>query len=153
MKPGFSAKNSSRYFHPAFNSAIFDGPFRIYFVQFHETYALKIYFYIQEEFKKKFPHYKDVVRENQQTLFVMIYPTQESFLRAFNDDPPAQSKLVGRVHLDRESVFGLVAPVMDIQIRQLMDELSDVFSQWEREKNAMASSVQTLIRWPEAGAL
>jgi hypothetical protein len=130
MKPGFSAITSSKFYHPAFNSAIFDGPIRIYFVQFHETYALKIYFLLQDRFKEALNHYKDIAKKTEQTVLVMIYPTEDSFQKAFSNEnnlKPTFAKAVGK----REAVFGLLAPVVEDNVGQLMDELSDIFKLWE----------------------
>ncbi len=138
MKPGFSAITSSKFYHPAFNSAIFDGPIRIYFVQFHETYALKIYFLLQDRFKEALNHYKDIAKKTEQTVLVMIYPTEDGFQKAFSNESNLQStfaKAVGK----RETVFGLLAPVVEDNVGQLMDELSDIFKLWER--NSMAEVI------------
>ena len=130
MKPGFSAITSSKYYHPSFNSAIFDGPIRIYFVQFHETYALKIYFSVQERFKESLSHYKDIAKKTDQTVLVMIYPTEDSFQKAFNQESSLDysfAKVIGK----KDVVFGLLAPVIENNVGQLMDELSDIFKIWE----------------------
>jgi hypothetical protein len=131
MKPGFSAITSSKYYHPAFNSAIFDGPIRIYFVQFHETYALKIYFVLQERFKDTLNHYKDIAKKTDQTVLIMIYPTEDSFQKAFSSNASV-SKALSSVVGANESVFGLLAPVVENNVSQLMDELSDIFKNWDR---------------------
>lgn len=140
MKPGFSAITSSKYYHQAFNSAIFDGPIRIYFVQFHETYALKIYFAIQERFENSLPHFKEVAKQIDQNIVIMIYPTEESFFRAFSlnaSNSSSSSNCSNSMTLavargEKESVVGLLAPVIDVNVGQLMDELSDIFKQWEK---------------------
>lgn len=130
MKPGFSAITSSKFYHPAFNSAIFDGPIRIYFVQFHETYALKIYFMLQERFQETLSHYKDIAKQTERTLLIMIYPTEDSFQKAFSVGSPTSCSFA-KVEGATECVFGLLAPVVDDNVGQLMDELSDIFKQWE----------------------
>lgn len=135
MQPGFSAITSSKYYHPAFNSAIFDGPIRIYFVQFHETYALKIYFALQEQFKESLTHYKDFAKQNAQTLLIMIYPTEDGFKKAFEQKGGlslSDSDSLAKILNGRESIFGLKAPVLESNVRQLMEELSDIFNEWEK---------------------
>lgn len=132
MTSGFSAFTSSKYYHPAFNSAIFDGPIRIYFVQFHESYALNIYFSIQERFKDSLNHYKDVAKKIDQTLLIMIYPTEDSYLKAFAlKDSTDQT--MAMVEEKSESIFGLLAPITDHNVGQLMDELSDIFIHWQHK--------------------
>lgn len=139
MASGFSAFTSSKYYHPAFNSAIFDGPIRIYFVQFHESYALNIYFSIQERFKDSLNHHKDVAKKLDQTLLIMIYPTEDSYLKAFalKDSTAEQSiQSMAMVEEKSESIFGLLAPITDHNVGQLMDELSDIFIQWQQKSLA-----------------
>lgn len=141
MQPGFSAITTSRYYHPAFNSAIFDGPIRIYFVQFHESYALKIYFLIQERFKDQLLNYKEIAKKIDKTLVVMIYPTEDSFIKAFSKvDVEVNSKRVlpsvAKAIEPHETILGMLAPIDDYNVGQLMDELSDIFKKWEKSELA-----------------
>ena len=129
MKPGFSAITSSKYYHPAFNSAIFDGPIRIYFVQFHETYALKIYFSIQERFESTLNAHKEIGKQTDQIVLIMIYPTEESFQKAFALESIGST--LAKATRQNETVLGLLAPIIDGNVGQLMDELSDIFKTWE----------------------
>lgn len=130
MTPGFSAITTSKFYHPAFNSAIFDGPIRIYFVQFHETYALKIYFMLQERYQESLNRYKDIAKQTERTLLIMIYPTEDSFQKAFSGKPLHKGNFA-MAQDGRECVFGLLAPVVEDNVGQLMDELSDIFMLWE----------------------
>lgn len=135
MTSGFSTFTSSKYYHPSFNAAIFDGPVRIYFVQFHESFALNIYFSLQERFKDSLSYYKEVAKKIDQTLLIMIYPTEDSYTKAFGlTNPP--DRPVAQVEEKRESIFGLLAPVHEHNVGQLMDELSDIFIQWEKKSLA-----------------
>ncbi|MEY4616252.1 MAG: hypothetical protein RJB66_1212 [Pseudomonadota bacterium] len=135
MTPGFSAITNSKFYHPAFNSAIFDGPIRIYFVQFHESYALKIYFMLQDHFKEALNHYKDIAKKSEKTLLIMIYPTEDSFQKAFEGKSVAPSNFA-MAREERECVFGLLAPVIEDNVGQLMDELSGIFKRWDAESLA-----------------
>jgi len=132
MTSGFSAFTSSKYYHPSFNSAIFDGPIRIYFVQFHESYALNIYFSLQERFKDSLNYYKELAKKIDQTLLIMIYPTEEGFLKAFTLTN-SNHRSMAMVDDKRESIFGLLAPITDHNVGQLMDELSGIFITWEKK--------------------
>lgn len=63
----------SKYYHSNFNSAIFDGPVRLYFNQEQESIALQIYFRVQE-LLSKMPR-----RLSGPNIFVMLYPDADSF--------------------------------------------------------------------------
>lgn len=140
MTSGFSAFTSSKYYHPAFNSAIFDGPIRIYFVQFHESYALNIYFSIQERFKDSLNQCKDIAKKIDQTLLIMIYPTEDSYRKAFalpdSTDADQSVQSMAMVEEKNESIVGLLAPVTDHNVGQLMDELSDILIRWQQKSLA-----------------
>lgn len=82
----------SKYFTPAFNAAIFDGPIRIYFAQFQEAQALKLYFLFQERFAEIRNQNRSVFKDRSRNIFVMLYPTQETF--EFSFGTAAQSAIV-----------------------------------------------------------
>lgn len=79
MKNGYSQLIQSKYFVTDFNSAIFDGPLRIYFAQIQEPLALKVYFHIQNRFVADVKKMKDVSATASFSLFVLIYPNGEAF--------------------------------------------------------------------------
>ncbi|MBT4760897.1 MAG: hypothetical protein HOO06_04290 [Bdellovibrionaceae bacterium] len=73
----------SKYYSPIFDVAVFDGPFRIYFSQNQETVALKTYYRIKKNLEFQFS--EKVLQQNQNVLFLMIYPDKESFSAVFNE--------------------------------------------------------------------
>jgi hypothetical protein len=117
-------------------------------VQFHETYALKIYFMLQDRFKDRISHYKDMAKQNSQTLLIMIYPTEDSFQRAFAHEEGVANMTFAKVDTPRDSVFGLLAPVVDVNVGRLMDELSDIFRKWERAALAQVITPVTVNSMP-----
>jgi hypothetical protein len=77
----------SKYFSPAFNAAIFDGPIRIYFSQYQESQALKLYFNFQESFGEVRRQTRGIFKERRRNIFVMLYPTDETFDLSFDGLP------------------------------------------------------------------
>ena len=75
----------SRYFSREFNTAIIDGPLRIYFADRQESEALKIYFDIQEILAEKGMRLETLSLEKP-NLFLMLYPTKQTFKDAFERD-------------------------------------------------------------------
>src|SRR5271165_5887412 len=75
----------SRYFSREFNTAIIDGPLRIYFADRQESEALKIYFDIQEALAHKGMRLDSIPMEKP-NMFLMLYPTQQTFLDAFEQE-------------------------------------------------------------------
>jgi hypothetical protein len=77
MSTDYSFVTQSKYYSPVFNAALFDGPLRLYFAQSHEADALKLYFQIQDILGS--PDLRKHFKGNNQCLFVMIYPSPETF--------------------------------------------------------------------------
>ncbi len=103
----------SKYFSPAFNTAIFDGPVRLYFSQAQESDALKIYFKLQNHFKpgaETTPGANTAFRDQsaKKTIFVMIYPNKEAFLQSFDLD-----KDLAVENLDNDIVIGIQSPISE----------------------------------------
>src|SRR6476661_9159582 len=73
----------SQFFNTAFNAAIFDGPFRIYFAQYQEAHALKIYFGLQQLMKSSLQDAVPKLKSERKCVFVMLYPNEETFFKSF----------------------------------------------------------------------
>ncbi len=136
MKASYSNLMQSKYFSPAFNSAIFDGPLRIYFAQFHESMALKIYFMTQQKLVSELVRAKEVSKAAQANILVMIYPTEDSFDSTF-ENPNACEKMTVEAWND-DIVIGLRGPLDDSELDRLVETLSTVMKQWS-PKNQMTA--------------
>lgn len=120
----------SKYFSPAFNSAIFDGPVRIYFAQFHESLALKIYFMIQQKLASEVQKAKELSKASGANIFVMVYPTEDSFLLSF--DGEENSKEFYSVETsDEDLMIGLRGPIEDAQLETLIEVLRQGIQTWK----------------------
>ncbi len=95
MAASYSAFLSTKYYSPVFNTALFDGPFRIYFSQVYEGTALKIYHLLQVQNLAVWEHYKKWSEKSKQHVFVLIYPTGEDVTLAFDIEA---MNLKGQVH-------------------------------------------------------
>jgi len=65
----------TEHYHSSLNSAVFDGPLRIYFARIQESLALKIYFQVQKVLDK----YGYDQKHPSWYFVVLIYPTQTIF--------------------------------------------------------------------------
>jgi hypothetical protein len=61
----------SKYFTPAFNSAVFDGALRVYFAQSQESFALSFYQNLKSQIKWSFK------ADSLDYVLVLIYPRDE----------------------------------------------------------------------------
>jgi len=119
MKATYSALMNSRFFNPAFNSAIFDGPVRIYFAQFHESMALKIYFSLQQKYPTEVARAKEFYKRHDQNVLVMIYPTKESFGMSFDQT----QAFIQKDDLHGDVVIGLNGPFEDELLPQVLEAI------------------------------
>lgn len=87
MAASYSAFLSTKYYSPVFNTALFDGPFRIYFSQAYEGTALKIYHLLQVQHIEVWEHYKKWSEKTKRHIFILIYPTGDDVALAFDTDP------------------------------------------------------------------
>lgn len=89
MRETVSYVAQSKYFSPAFNAAIFDGPIRIYFAQYQEAQALKVYFNLQQSFGEARREGRGIFKSRARNIFVMLYPTEDAFDLSFGPIEPA----------------------------------------------------------------
>lgn len=119
----------SKYFSPAFNSAIFDGPIRLYFAQFHESLALKIYFLIQQKWAAEFARAKDLSKATHANIMVMIYPTTESFMASMDMDG-SENQPWSCEGWNQDQVIAMKGPIEEDKIEEFMEFLGQAMAQW-----------------------
>lgn len=136
MKSSYSTLMQSKFFNPAFNSAIFDGPVRIYFAQFHEALALKIYFLIQQKLGPEMARAKEISKATGANILVMVYPSEESFLMSF-DEQNDNSNPLALEKWNQDVVVGLRGPIEDHNLDLLMDTIGLAIQNWKPSLKAV----------------
>lgn len=129
MKSSYSSLMQSKYFSPAFNSAIFDGPLRIYFAQFHESLALKIYFLLQQKWPTEFSRAKDLSKAAHANILVMIYPTEDSFAQSLGSESRVAPWAVEAWNQD--VVIALRGPLEDQHTESFLEFAGEVMRTWK----------------------
>lgn len=129
MRSSYTALMQSKYFNPAFNSAIFDGPVRIYFAQFHEALALKIYFMIQQRLQVEMARAKEMAKASGANVLVMIYPTTESFEFSFGAVAQADASLLVEPW-NEDVVLGCCGNIEDSNLDFVIDKLRETMNNW-----------------------
>jgi len=111
----------SEHYHPSLNSAVFDGPLRIYFAQSQEALALDIYFQLQKVLEKY-----DYDQQNPTWYFVvLIYPTREIFdVQAQANGLPYQL-----LHLAADHLILTHGEVGDNGLFSLLNSLKNLLNQ------------------------
>lgn len=129
MKSSYSSLMQSKYFSPAFNSAIFDGPLRIYFAQFHESLALKIYFLVQQKWPAEFARCKDLSKAAHANVLVMVYPTEESYEQSMGTEGVVAPWSVEAWNED--VVIALRGPLEDHNLESFLAFAGEVMRAWQ----------------------
>jgi hypothetical protein len=133
MSENVTYVTQSRFFSPAFNAAIFDGPIRIYFAQHQEAQALKLYFNLQERFGEVRRQARGVFRERGRNIFVMLYPDAEAFDLTFDTSIEAapehgvsENGAIVRDRLGSDFVVGVRGPLEDEALESVCFEMDSI---------------------------
>ena len=124
MRQQISFLTQSRYYSPAFNAAIFDGPVRIYFAQYQESLALKIYFTSQERMKNLYSQVRDSFRRTGINIFVMLYPSTETFNMSFAEVASQSPVVVER--LGHDFVIGVRGPITESETEMIYERIEEI---------------------------
>ncbi len=128
----------SKYYSPAFNAAVFDGPIRIYFAQHQEGQALKVYFQLQQYLKDKYSALRKEFKNHGQTIFLLLYPTDETYQNSFGPKPESDLALA---RLGDDHVVGVRGPIMDEQFNGIFMKVETILQTLTVAPHLEATSV------------
>ena len=137
MKDSISTLTQSKFYSPAFNSAIFDGPFRIYFAQHQEATALQLYFRLQNELDEHYHQVKEMFKDRGPTVFIMIYPDGESFNWSFDTDPLGGFQILDS-KIEEDTIVGFTLPSSDEDFDRIYSKLVTVIQSLKQEHSDLA---------------
>ncbi len=127
MAASYSAFLSTKYYSPVFNTALFDGPFRIYFSQAYEGTALKIYHLLQVQHLSVWEHFKKWSEKSKLHVFILIYPTGDDVALAFEADSTVEKGTLYSAPWEEGRLMALSNPQNEIDFesfyRQIISEL------------------------------
>lgn len=143
MKSSYSQLMQTQYFHPAFNSAIYDGPLRLYFAQFHESLALKIYFLAQQKLGPSLNRAKEISRKTGSTILILLYPSVEFFDQTFSKAKRPNSRLAVDL-FEQDLLMGIRGPFEDDELEAFLNVLENEVKSWiefhETQKGSFSES-------------
>ncbi len=139
MKSSYSQLMQTQYFHPAFNSAIYDGPLRLYFAQFHESLALKVYFLAQQKLQKLWNEAKEVSKQTGSTVLVLIYPSNEFFDQTFSHARHPNSRLAID-QFEQDLLLGVRGPLEDDELEPFLSVLENEMKRWIQSHEGHSTS-------------
>ena len=136
MRQHASYLMQSKFYSPAFNAAIFDGPIRIYFAQYQESTALKIYFELQEQLKELYFDAREAYKKNATHIFIMMYPTAETFsLSCGREEGP----VVDRV--ENDYLIAVRGPVEEADINLIAERLEKIIREIQLQPEPLLEEV------------
>ncbi len=151
MRSSYTPLMQTKYFSPAFNSAIFDGPMRIYFAQLHESFALKVYFLVQQKMMSTGTQNQEVATEfknrlvsSRTNVLIMVYASEESFGYSFAQK--SSNAVWSYEELQGDLVVGLERPLEDHELPEFIEDLKfQIQSHLARLKPALEPSRESVL--------
>ena len=139
MKTSLSGFLQSHYYNSALNSAIYDGPVRIYFNQLNETQALKIYFLLQEKMKEELQRAKDLSKALGSIILVTMYTTPEMYGNVF-----VGSELFPIQHFDGDYIIGLNGPLVEQDADMFLNQIRSILNRWDLQHRQLSAPEMNL---------
>lgn len=130
----------SRFYSPAFNAAVFDGPIRIYFAQHQEALALKVYFKLQQYLQETYSAFRKNFKHHGQTIFLMLYPTQESFKDSFLNEGGGELAVAAQ-KLGDDHVLGVRGPLNEDEYEAVFERVKSILQDLGLSQEFAAQSV------------
>lgn len=126
MAATYSSFMTTRFYSPFFNTALFDGPLRIYFSQSYESAALKIYHILQTEHTEFWNSLKAHNMRSRQHLFLMIYPEAKDLALVFDKSEPQMQAQ----EWDEGLAIGIVQTQSDNDLKKQIDFILNSANHW-----------------------
>ena len=130
----------SRFYSPAFNAAVFDGPIRIYFAQHQEALALKVYYQLQQYLKDTYSTFRKNFKQHGQTIFLMLYPTADAFQSSFEGEHTF-AKNVATTKIGDDHVLGVRGPLMDAEYEEVFARVKTILQDLGLSQELAAQSI------------
>ena len=138
MAATYSSFMTTRFYSPDFNTAVFDGAFRIYFSQTYESAALKLYHLLQTEHQNLWNDVKRWSLQNKEHVFLLIYPDQKSVQSIFeNPTVSSASQLQFMQEWYEGLAFGFVQPQTDEDLQQQLSFIEKNLTSWLRQQSLL----------------
>jgi len=142
MAATYSAFMTTRFYSPVFNTALFDGPFRIYFSQSYESSALKIYHILQTQHEDLWARLKTWSSLTKEHVFLLMYPEVKDVQMIFE----SQTKNFDSCQVQLESwdegvAIGLTQPHNETDVQSQIQQIEKLLQGWIHEQSAAESSI------------
>jgi hypothetical protein len=133
MAATYSAFMTTRFYSPVFNTALFDGPFRIYFSQSYESSALKIYHLMQTQNEELWIHLKKWSSETHEHVFILMYPEVSDVKMIFQKQ---KNDLVEFEVWDEGIAIGMTQPQDESEASAQILQIEKILANWIKNQKA-----------------
>lgn len=131
MAATYSSFMTTRFYSPVFNTALFDGPIRIYFSQSYESSALKVYHLLQTEYHELWAQLKECSSKSKEHVFLIMYPEKKDLEMVFPENP----RLLHSEEWEEGLAIGFCQPQNDLELTHLMDNIAKAITVWIEKVN------------------
>ena len=138
MAATYSSFMTTRFYSPVFNTALFDGAFRIYFSQSYESSALKIYHLLQTEYPKLWIEVKKWSLDSKEHIFLLIYPDINSIEVIFDStDKFGSSHAIFAKDWEEGLAVGLCQPGETVNMQNQLENITAYLSTWIQNQSLL----------------
>ncbi len=139
MAATYSAFMTTRFYSPVFNTALFDGPFRIYFSQSYESSALKMYHLLQTQHEDLWLKLKHWSLSTKEHVFLLMYPETKDVQMIFEENQktkPNEACLVQMESWDEGVAIGLTQPQTELDVQSQIEQIEKLLQNWMHEQKS-----------------
>ncbi|MBC7743290.1 MAG: hypothetical protein H7061_13920 [Bdellovibrionaceae bacterium] len=140
MAATYSSFMTTEYYSPVFNTALFDGPFRIYFSQSYESSALKIYHLLQTEYQDLWSELKKWASSSREHVFLLMYPDDKDLQMVFHatdtDNNDAADSCVQLRAWAEGIILGISQPASDLSLSNQVEKIGSLLKIWVQEQKS-----------------
>ncbi len=138
MAATYSSFITTRFYSPVFNTALFDGAFRIYFSQSYESSALKIYHLLQTEHTDLWNAVKAWSMLTREHIFLLIYPDVASIEAVFDAaDMLKGNHGVFAKNWDEGLAIGMCQPTESVNVQLQIEDVRKYLTTWLKKQNLL----------------
>lgn len=121
---------TTRFYSPVFNTALFDGPLRVYFSQSHEPSALKIYHLLQTQYVEQWNQLKECSFKSKEHIFLLMYPDKSALDMVFFEKTGSSLSSVQSQEWEEGLAIGFYEPKDDLELVNQLDVITKLIMIW-----------------------
>jgi hypothetical protein len=135
MAATYSSFMATRFYNPIFNTALFDGPIRIYFSKNYESVALKIYHLLQTEYLEQWNQLRESSLKFKDHIFLMMYSDKNELHTVFSE----KTQLIQSQEWEEGLAIGFCQPQDDVELVYQLEAITKLMASWLEKQNCEVS--------------